>query len=488
MIVMTRKILLLAATAAILGGCTLAPDYQRPPLPVAAAYPGGPAYQADPPNSPAATPAEAVGWRDFFTDPRLQALIDIALKNNRDLRVAILNVETAEAQYRAQRAGLFPQISATGNGQFQGLPDSTTLPTGSSTATSSSSYQATGSSGGNYRYYSAGIGFTSYELDLFGKVQSETRQDFERYLGYEETRRSSHISLIAQVAQAYLTLLADQELLRITQDTLDSQTRSYELTKATLTGGTATRLALRQAETAVDNAAASLEQYRRQMAQDENALVLLLGQPMPADLPAGKTLDDEGFVAPLPAGLPSDLLASRPDIVAAEHNLKAANANIGAARAAFFPSISLTASDGVASNQLGSLFKGGAKTWSFAPSITIPIFTAGQNEANLDLAKAERDIQIATYEKTIQTAFSEVANALAARGTYLRQIKAQQALVDAYGDAYRLSELRFRTGIDNYLTALDSQRSLYSAQQTLVSLKEAELANLVTFYKVLGGI
>jgi multidrug efflux system outer membrane protein len=455
--------------------------------------PASPSDAPTPTTGPvaAAKSADATGWRDFFTDPRLQGLIEIALANNRDLRVAVLNVEAAQAQYRSIRADLFPQINASGNGEFEGLPKSTTIPVGSgqgsSGSSSASSYQATSSSGGVYRYYTAGIGFTSYELDLFGKVQSQTRQQFEQYLGTAETRRSSQISLIAQVADAYLTLLADQELLRLTRDTLDSQSKSYALTEATLTNGTGTALTLAQAETSVDTARANLEQYQRQVAQDENALTLLLGQPLPADVGEGRSLNDEAFLASLPAGLPSDLLTSRPDIMAAEHNLQAANANIGAARAAFFPSIALTASGGVASNQLSTLFTAGSRTWSFAPQISIPLFTAGQNEANLDLAKTQTSIQVATYEKTIQTAFQEVSDALAARETYVRQIKAQQDLVAAYGNSYRLSDLRFRTGVDNYLSTLDSQRSLYAAQQALVTLRQAELTNLVSFYKALGG-
>jgi len=476
---MTRTCLLVAVSTVALAGCTLAPDYERPDLPVAANWPAGQAYDGAPQTASIPT-ADSIGWRDFFADQRLQALIGIALKNNRDLRIAVLNVEAAQAQFRATQADLFPQISASGSGEIESLPAGTAVQTGGS-------YQTTGGSHSMYRYYQAGIGFTSYELDLFGKVRSQTDQQFEQYLGYEETRRSSEIALVAQVASAYLALLADERLLQLTRDTLDSQTASYDLTKATLTGGTGTELTLRQAETSVDTAQANLAQYTRQVAQDRNALELLLGQPMPADLPQGRQIDQQGLLADLPAGLPSDLLASRPDILAAEHNLKAANANIGAARAAFFPSISLTASDGVASNQLSTLFKGAATSWSFEPQVNIPIFTAGQNQANLDLAKAQKNIQIATYEKTIQTAFQEVANALAARGTYLDQIKAQQKLVRAYGESYRLSSLRFRTGIDTYLTVLDAQRSLYSAQQSLVSLQQAALANQVTFYKALGG-
>jgi multidrug efflux system outer membrane protein len=476
---MNRTSLLLAVAATALAGCALAPDYERPDLPVAASWPEGQAYISAPQQASSPS-ADRIGWRDFFADQRLQALIAIALNHNRDLRIAVLNVEAAQAQFRSTRADLFPQISASGSGDIESLPAGTNVQTGGS-------YQTTGSSHSMYHYFQAGIGFTSYELDLFGKVRSQTEQQFEQYLGYEETRRSSEISLVAQVASAYLALLADEKLLHLTQDTLDSQIASYDLTQATLTGGTGTELTLRQAETAVDTAEANLAEYTRQVAQDRNALELLLGQPMPTDLPQGGDIDQEGLLADLPAGLPSDLLASRPDILAAEHNLKAANANIGAARAAFFPSISLTASDGVASNQLSTLFKGAATSWSFEPQINIPIFTAGQNEANLDLAKAQKNIQVATYEKTIQTAFREVSDALAARGTYLDQIKAQQKLVHAYAESYRLSSLRFRTGIDNYLTVLDAQRSLYSSQQSLVSLKQAAFANQVTFYKALGG-
>jgi multidrug efflux system outer membrane protein len=391
----------------------------------------------------------------------------------------VLNVETSEAQFRSQRADLFPQISATGSGEVEGLPGGTVVSTGEG-------YQSTGS-GSVYRYYSAGIGFTNYELDLFGRERSLTHEAFEQYLSTDATRRSTQLTLVGEVATAYFTLLADRALLDLTRETLDSQTESYKLTKAMYDRDSATALSLRQAESEVATAKADLAQYTRQAAQDENALVLLLGETMPGDLPDGRGIDDQGLLADLPAGLPSDLLARRPDIVAAEHTLLAANANIGAARAAFFPSISLTASGGVASNKLSSLFTAGAETWSFAPEITVPLFTAGQNEANLDLAKAEKNIDVAKYEQTIQTAFREVADALVARGTYRDQLDAQAEVVAADRDAYNLAAMRFRAGVDSYLNTLDAQRSLYAAQQTLVSLKEARLANLVTLYKALGG-
>lgn len=471
--------------ATMLAGCSLIPDYMRPDLPVAESWPDGPAYQARPaPAKPLANPiasADEIGWRDFFIDPQLQKLIEIALNNNRDLRVAALNVASAEASFRVQRSDLFPKLSLTGDGTATGLP------TNNSGSGAALQHYLTGKNGGVSHLYTLNAGFTSYELDLFGRVRSLTTQSFEQYLGYEETRRSTQISLVSQVASAYLTVLADRELLRITRETLDSQTRSYELTKATFNGGTTTQLALKQAETSVDTAQANLALYTRQLAQDENALVLLLGQPIPTGLPAGHGFDDQRLMTELPPGLPSDLLTRRPDVMAAEHNLLAANANIGAARAAFFPSISLTASGGLQSGNLGTLFTGGATTWSFAPQITVPIFTAGQNQGNLDLAKVQKNIYIAQYEKTIQTAFREVSDGLAARGTYLDQITAQQALVAAYADAYRLSDLRFRAGVDSFLPELDSQRSLYTAQQNLITLKQAQLANLITLYKALGG-
>jgi multidrug efflux system outer membrane protein len=485
------------ALSLLTSGCSLAPDYHRPALPVAAAYPTGPAYLG---VAGAGKPAGQTDWQEVYTDPRLRALITLALRNNRDLRTALLNVMAAQAQYRIQRSDLFPQISLSGNGEFEGLPKSTTIPSSSSSGGSSTggttgqlsgtgpdSLTATPKSGGTYKYYTAGVGFSSFELDLFGQLRSLTHEKFEQYLGYEATARASQITLVASVATDYITWLADQDLRDLAQTTLNSQQDSYRLTKAELDRGTTTRLTLRQAETSVDTARATLAQYTRAVAQDENALVLLLGAPLPADLPPGRSLQQQTILADLPAGLPSDLLTRRPDVIAAEFNLRAANANIGAARAAFFPSISLTAQQGVASTSLSRLFTGGALSWSFAPQISIPIFTAGQNQANLDLAKVQTRMQVVTYEKTIQTAFREVSDVLAARGTYLDQLAAEQALVDAYADEYNLALLRFRAGVDSYLTTLDAQRSLFSAQQELVSLRQSQLENLVTAYRVLGG-
>lgn len=483
-----------ALAVALLSGCSLVPDYQRPDLPVAAAYPAGDAYKG--PSQSAAQAvrsADAIGWRDFFTDPRLQSLIAAALANNRDLRVAALNVQAAQAQYRIQRSDLFPHISGSGSGEYGMLPAGSTIPTGTSgvgSVTPGGSVLAVEPSAPkhtSYRYYAAGVGFTSFELDVFGRLRSLTTQAFEQFLGYQETARSTQISLVAEVATGYLTLLADRELLRITRATLATEEDSLKLTNAMFKQGTTTLLSVRQAETTVDTARANLSLYTRQAAQDENALVLLLGEPLPAGLPLGKGLDQQDLLSDLPAGLPSDLLLHRPDVVAAEHNLMAANANIGAARAAFFPSITLTGNGGVANSQLNHLFTADGLTWSFAPQINIPIFTAGQNEGNLELAKAQKSIQVAQYEKTIQTAFREVSDALAARTTYIDQVRSQQQLVDAAADSLRLSTMLFRSGVSNYLPVLTAQQTLYSAQETLLGLKQAQLSNLVTLYKALGG-
>jgi len=468
-----RKLTAALIAALLAAGCTLEPKYERPAAPVPQSFPDGAAYRA---GAVAPTTGKAtadIGWREFFTDARLRQLIQLTLANNRDLRVAALNVQAARAQYRIQRADLLPTISATASETAQSVPPylhNPRLPIPSV-----------------IRQYTVGIGFTSYELDLFGRIRSLTHQQLEQYFGFEETRRSSQISLVAEVADGYLTLLADQELVRITEETLKSDTVSYTLTQRLSESGQATELDLRQAESAVDTARAGLAQYTRQVAQDLNALQLLVGASLPEELSHGPPLEQQSFLEELPAGLPSDLLQRRPDVLSAEHSLRAANANIGAARAAFFPSVSLTGLLGTSSAQLSGLFGNGSKFWSFNPQLSLPIFAGGANVANLDLAKVERNVQVAQYEKAIQTAFREVADALAARGTLQQQIKAQRALVDSAGASYRLSEMRFHSGVDAYLTVLDSQRTLYSAQQGLVSVELARLQNLVGLYKALGG-
>lgn len=486
-----RRASLLAA-AALLGGCTLIPRYQRPALPVAATYPNAV------PVATTTPPADAIGWRTFFTDPRLQALIEIALRENRDLRVAVLNIAQAQGNYQVQRSDLFPQVGLSGAGQFGTLPESASIPSGNAglganvpgtTAAGSSATALTDTPATHvsYRYYTASVGFTAFELDLFGRLRSLTDAAFEQYLGDIANARATRISLIAQVATAYLATLADQALLEVTEDTLRGDTGAYDLATAQMNGGTGTLLSVRQAQTAVETARANLAGYRRQLAQDQDALVLLLGAPIPADLPTGYGLEQQRMLGDIPAGLPSDLLLRRPDIAAAEHNLLAANANVGAARAAFFPSITLTGSGGVAGSKLSHLFTGGGLTWSFEPQVNVPLFTAGQNLGNLNEARASKRIEIARYEQAIQTGFREVADGLAARSTYVDQLAAQQRLVDVAADSVRLATMRFSAGVDNYLPVLDAQQTLYGARQTLLGLQQGQLVSEITLYKALGG-
>jgi len=368
-------------SAFILAGCTLAPFYHRPALPVR--------DQWDAPAVSSETIASDIGWRDFFTDARLQKLIELALLNNRDLRIASLNVAAARAQYRIQRADLFPTIDATAGEIAQRQPNLYNIP----------GYPLT------THEYQAGIGFTAYEFDLFGRIRSLNKRALELYFSLAETRTSAQITLVSEVAAQYLTWLADQELLRLTKDTLTGQESSFDLTNQRFKNGVATELDLSQAKTAVDVARANLAQYTRQVMQDKNALTFLVGATIPDDLPAGNTFNDEAVLATLPAGLPSDLLERRPDVRAAEFQLRAANANIGAARAAFFPSISLTGDFGTASAHLDGLFKSGSRAWVFNPQVSVPIFAGGANMANLNLANIEKNVQIAQYEKNDSDGF-----------------------------------------------------------------------------------
>jgi len=469
---------LAAALATLLGACTLEPHYNRPPPPVPPLQGGAAGGSA----------AADIGWREFFPDPQLQQLIALALTSNRDLRVAALNVQSAQAQYRIQRAELFPTINASGVEQAQEIPLSVLegqIPPG-----------VVGGAGGSAialpssittHTYNVGVGFTNYELDVFGRIRSLSHAALQQYFSSGETRRSVQLTLVAEVATAYVAVLADQTLLDITRDTLKSQEDSYALTQKLFDGGTGTELALRQAETTVDTARANLAQYKRQLAQDRDALQLLLGAPIPDGIDFSAGLDRPNTVAELEEGIPSDVLVRRPDVLAAEHQLMAANAQIGAARAAFFPAISLTGNFGTESTQLSGLFKAGSRAWTFSPDISVPIFTGGANVANLQATKLARDTAVAQYEKAIQTAFQEVADALVARGTLDEQLAAQQALVTASAVAYRLADMRYRGGVDSYLNALVAQVSLYSAQQQLQTVRLERLQNLVTLYKVLGG-
>jgi outer membrane protein, multidrug efflux system len=468
---------LAVAVATLLGACTLEPHYHRPPAPVPA-LPGGTAGD---------TAAADIGWREFFPDPQLQQLIALALAQNRDLRVAALNVQSAQAQYRIQRAQLFPTVNASAVEQVEETPVAVLEGEFPSASTAAAGHVAPPTGGITVHTYDVGVGFTNYELDLFGRIRSLSHAALQQYFSSGETRRSVQLTLVAEVATAYLTVLTDQTLLDITRGTLKSQDESYALTQKMFNGGTTTELALRQAETTVDTARANLAQYNRQLAEDRDALQLLLGAPIPDGIDFSGGLERGNMVTELEEGIPSDVLVRRPDILAAEHQLIAANAQIGAARAAFLPAISLTGSFGTESPQLSGLFKAGSRAWAFSPQISLPIFAGGANVANLQATQIARDTAVAQYEKAIQSAFREVADALVARGTLDEQLAAQQALVTASAAAYRLADMRYRGGVDSYLSALVAQVSLYGAQQQLQTVRLARLQNLVTLYKALGG-
>ncbi|MDR5853735.1 efflux transporter outer membrane subunit [Caballeronia sp. LZ062] len=470
-----RRLSLIAAAVAVLAGCSMAPKYERPAAPVSSTFPTGGVYATQPGAADAGARSAngvagaEIGWRDFFVDARLQRLIDIALKNNRDLRTSVLNIQAAQAQYRIVRSELFPSVAAQAGQSKQRTPRDLSL-FGQTISNS----------------YSVGLN-ASWEIDLFGRVQSLKDQALAQYFSTAYARKAFEISLISQVASQYLQVLQADDLLQVTQQTLKTTQASYNIVKLQFDNGTASELDLSQSQTAVETAAANLQAQQRARAQAVNALALLIGEPIPEDLPAGMPLNEQDLLTDIPAGLPSDLLTRRPDIMEAEQNLLAANANIGAARAAFFPSISLTGSFGTLSPTLGGLFKPGSAAWSFAPTITLPIFQGGQNLANLDLANIQKNIQIAAYEKAIQSAFRDVADGLAARGTYDQQIQALERDTAAEQRRLDLSTMRYNQGVDSYLNVLTAQQDLYSVQQTLITVRTERLANLVNLYQALGG-
>lgn len=450
-----------ALTASFLvAGCSLIPTYERPSAPVASQWPATAQASASSAN------AAALTWQDYFTDPTLRQLIDTALTHNRDLRVALLNIEQARAQLGVRQADQFPTLNVAA--------------TGSRTPNSNGAINSA---------YSAGLTVTAYELDLFGRVASLKEQALAQHLASAEAAQTVQISLIATVAQSWLSLLADEELLAVSRQTLDSRAESLKLVALKLQHGAASEFELRNAQTLLESTRVTLAQQKRQRALDENALTLLLGQPISEAHRAQWEPNKLGQLvfAELPAGLPSDLLARRPDIRQAEQLLVASNANIGAARAAFFPRISLTAGAGSASTALSGLFKDGAWGWTLAPQLVLPIFDAGRNQANLDAAKTGREIAVAQYEKAIQSAFREVADALASRATLLEQLQAQQALLDAETARSHLTQLRLNNGAANQLDWLDAQRALFAARQGLVQTRLASLQNQITLFKTLGG-
>ena len=453
----------------VLGACvSLDPSYERPAAPISANWPTGSAYA---PARPSEVVAADIPWREFVKDEKLRKVVELALANSRDLRKAVANIQSARAQYRSQRAGLFPHIDASVNANrsrslspFPGSGDSTI-------ATESDTAQ---------------LGLSSFEIDLFGRQRSLSRAAFENYLSTAEAARAARISLIAETISSYLTLAADETSLAISQRTLESARRSMNLTRGRLDVGVASLVDVKQSETVFQQARSDAASLTSSIAQDRNALELLAGGQLDDSLLPGELPATGDWLADVPAGISSEVLLKRPDILEAEHNLKGSNANIGAARAAFFPSLTLTASGGRASSSLSNLFSG-PTVWSATPSLNLPIFSGGANTANLAYSKAQRDSYVAAYELAVQTAFKEVANALAVRGTMQEQLDAQSALVDAASVSYRLADARYSKGADSFLNALDSQRTLYSAEKTLVSTRLTALENIVTLYRVLGG-
>lgn len=449
------------AAAAFLAGCSLIPTYERPSAPVPSTY--GTAVATN--SSASATPA---AWQEYFAEPRLQKLIEIALQNNRDLRVAALNMEQARAMYRIRAADQYPTVG---------------LGVNASRAPSAVNGSLTNS-------FNMGVALTAWEIDFFGRIASLKEQAIAQYLATEEGRNAAQVSLIAAVANGWLTLLADSELLDLSTQTLASREESVRLTRLRLDAGVSSELDFRQAQSLTQAAKATLAQQQRQRALDENALALLLGQPLPEEIRsslASSKLANAPTMAQLPAGLPSELLTRRPDIRQAEQQLIAANANIGAARAAFFPRISLTAQAGTASGELSGLFKSGSWGFSLAPSLLLPLFDAGRNQANLESSEVGRSIAVAQYEKAIQTAFREVSDALAGQATLREQGDAQQGQADAEAARLQLADLRYRNGVASYLELLDAQRSLFGTQQGVVQVRLAQLQNQVALYKALGG-
>lgn len=468
--VRTASILLAGVCLSACTSLTIAPDYNRPAAPIADALPYAQDRSTD--------IASLVSWRDVFSDPALQALIETALENNRDLRVATLNVERARALYRIQRADSLPSVTASGDYSRQRF--------GENASTGFAGAPSSGSGSITIEQFSATAGVSAYELDLFGRVRSLNRQALETYFATDEARKAAQIALVSEVASAYLQLAADRELLALARNTFKSQQTSRELTQQLVDNGVGNDLDVQRARTSIERARADAASLEAQVARDENALRLLLGSAAVPEAADAAAIDSVDLQRDIPVGVRSEILLGRPDVLAAENLLKAANANIGAARAAFFPRILLTASAGTASADLNDLFSAGTGVWSFAPSINVPIFTGGRNRAQLRAAKIDRDIAQTEYEQAIQAAFRDVADALATRSTINERISATENLADASAKTYALAESRFRNGVDDYLAVLDAQRADYAARQELVGARLAEAANVIAIYRALG--
>ncbi|CAN5311843.1 AdeC/AdeK/OprM family multidrug efflux complex outer membrane factor [soil metagenome] len=463
---MNRFALILISLTA---GCSMAPKYVQPDAPVPPAWPVGDAYMSQSGEMP-----PVVSYRDLFTDSRLQQIIEQALLNNRDLRIAAANIASARAQYRVNRANILPQINTSAGYTYS--DNATNRNTGGNTGFSNSGSR-----------YTADVGTTAFELDLFGRLRSLSDAALQRYFGTEAAARSTRLTLVGDIADAWLTYAADQSLLKIAQDTATSAERSVKLTRLRLEGGIAPRTDVRQAEQVLATAQADLAEQRTAIAQDINALQLLVGAPVDPTLLPPSIEEVTGAVLELPAGLHSSILLRRPDVMQAEYELRAANAEIGAARAAMFPRISLTGLASLASTALSSLFTGGAFSYSAGADVSYSIFSGGAARAGVAQSKAQRDAALATYEKAIQSAFREVADALARRGTINDQFRANRNRVEAAADTYRLTDARYRGGIDTFLSSLDAQRSLYSARRSDIATQLVRASNLVSLYRALGG-
>ena len=468
-------LLCLPLSACLLAGCAAltpppATQYTQPTAPVPASWPGT-LTGGTTAGKPEEKAAAQMPWQEFFVAPQLRQLVTLALANNRDLRVAALNIERVQALYQIRGADLWPKVDGNAAANFQRLPED---------------FSGTGRAK-TIEQYTIGLGVSSYELDFFGRVKSLKEQALKQFLASEQAQRAVRISLVSQVAAGYLNLAADRERLKLAEDTLANLQASLQLTEKRFHAGVTTALAVSQAQSGVEAARVDIARYRTLVAQDENGLALVVGASLPTELTPPALAEDFTAQPELTPALPSQVLLTRPDILQAEELLKGYQANIGAARAAFFPRISLVSSLGFGSGQLSDLFSQGSFAWSFAPRITLPIFDAGTNVANFKVAEVDRDLALAQYEKAIQTAFREVADGLAQRRTIVEQMTAQQALVAATTESLHLSQLRFDQGVDSYLSVLDSQRALYGAQQNLLTIRLARLSNLVTLYKVLGG-
>lgn len=464
------KATFVSVTFFILGGCSLAPEYQQPEAPIPQQWEANDS-EIDEQLGVSETPAAAtLGWREYFLDPVLQDLISLALENNRELRIAALNVEAYQAQYRIQRAELFPSVNGGAGGTRQRIPADLSL---SGREQISSQYSAT-------------VGIPAWELDFFGRLDNLSEQALQTYFANLEVQRSAQVSLVASVAQAWFTLLADHTLLNLTQDTLENYQHNFDITQQSFDAGNASALELSQARTSLDSTKVSLAAYQRRVDSDRNALALLIGRPLPHDVISDAQIESN-LLAEIPPGLPSQLLQRRPDILQAEHMLRAANANIGAARAALFPSVALTANAGTASSELSGLFESGSGSWMISPSLSLPIFNNGALRARVDVAEIQQKIRVARYENAIQVAFQEVVDGLVARETYGRQLDSQQELLKSTQHYYDLAERRYRSGVDSYLTLLDAQRQLFAVRQSRIGDRLSQLVSEVNLYKALGG-